>query len=37
MADLSVDIAKKVLQKELSDEAKQRDYIDNILKDIKLN
>lgn len=37
MADLSVDIAKKVLQKELSDETKQRDYIDNILKDIKLN
>jgi len=37
MADLSVDIAKKVLQKELSDESKQRDYIAGILKDIKLN
>jgi F-type H+-transporting ATPase subunit b len=37
MADLSVDIAKKVLQKELADENKQREYIDNILKDINLN
>ena len=37
MADLSIDIAKKVLKRELSDEAKQKEYIDTILKDIKLN
>ena len=37
MAELSIDIAKKVLQKELDDQEKQKEYINNILKDIKLN
>jgi F-type H+-transporting ATPase subunit b len=37
MADLSIDIAKKVLQRELSDENKQKEYVNNILDDIKLN
>ena len=37
MADLSIDIAKKVLEKELSDDAKQREYVETILNDVNLN
>ncbi len=37
MADLSIDVAKKVLNRELSDENKQKEYVNNILEDIKLN
>jgi len=36
-ADLSIEIAKKVLQSELSDEAKQKQYVNTLLDDIKLN
>ncbi len=37
MADLSIDVAKKVLERELSDEAKQREYVESILNDVNLN
>ena len=37
MADLSIDVAKKVLERELSDEAKQREYVEGILNDVNLN
>jgi len=35
VADLSVDIAEKVLSRELSDPARQKDFIDRILNDIR--
>ena len=37
VALLSVDIAEKILKRELSDENKQRDLIGDLLKDTKLN
>jgi len=37
MADLSIDVAKKVLERELSDDAKQREYVEAILNDVNLN
>ena len=37
MADLSIDVAKKVLSRELSDDAKQREYAESVLKDVNLN
>ncbi len=37
MADLSIDVAKKVLERELSDDAKQREYVEGILNDVNLN
>jgi F-type H+-transporting ATPase subunit b len=37
VALLSVDIAEKILKRELSDENKQKDLIGDLLKDTKLN
>lgn len=37
VAVLSVEIAEKILKRELSDENKQRDLIGDLLKDTKLN
>lgn len=37
VANLSVDIAKKILQKELAEDKDQKELIDNKLKDFKLN
>jgi len=37
VATLSVDIAEKILKNELSDAAKQKQLVDNLLEDIKLN
>lgn len=37
VADLSVDIAEKILRKELSSENKQQDYIQKMLDEMKLN
>ncbi|MEA3452099.1 MAG: F0F1 ATP synthase subunit B [Bacteroidota bacterium] len=37
VADLTVDIAEKVLRKELDDKQKQKDYINNLVKDVKFN
>ena len=37
IAFLSVDIAEKILKKELSSELRQKEYIDNLVKDINLN
>lgn len=37
VAILSVEIAEKILKRELSDENKQRDLIGDLLKDTKLN
>lgn len=37
VAILSIDIAEKILKRELSDENKQRDLIGDLLKDTKLN
>lgn len=37
VAQLSIDIAEKVLNKELSEEKKQQDYIAALLKDIQIN
>lgn len=34
---LSVDIAEKILKKELSSEQKQKEYLGNLVKDINLN
>jgi len=36
MADLSIDIAKKVLARELADEPKQREYIESVLDDMNV-
>ncbi len=37
VAALSIDIAEKILKNELSDAAKQKQLVDNLLEDIKLN
>jgi F-type H+-transporting ATPase subunit b len=37
VADLSVEIAEKILRKELSIENKQQDYIQSMLDELKLN
>ena len=37
VAALSIDIAEKILKNELSDAAKQKQLVDNLLGDIKLN
>ncbi|MBI5219867.1 MAG: F0F1 ATP synthase subunit B [Bacteroidia bacterium] len=37
VATLSVGIAEKILRKELATENKQKDFIDGLLKDVKLN
>jgi F-type H+-transporting ATPase subunit b len=37
VANLSVEIAEKILKRELSDENKQKDLIGDLLKDTKLN
>ncbi len=37
IAEFSVLIAEKVLRKELSEENKQKDYIESLLKDINVN
>jgi F-type H+-transporting ATPase subunit b len=37
IAIFSVDIAEKILSRELSDKAKQKDLIDNLLKEINFN
>jgi len=36
MADLSIDIAEKVLARELADEPKQRAYIETVLDDMNV-
>jgi F-type H+-transporting ATPase subunit b len=37
IAFLSVDIAEKILQKELSSDLRQKEYIESLIKDINLN
>jgi len=37
VADLTVDIAEKILRKELDDKQKQKNYINELVKDVKLN
>ncbi len=37
VANLSVEIAEKILKKELSSDAKQKDYIETLIKGAKLN
>lgn len=37
VAELSVDIAEKVLTSELSDKSKSQELVDNMLKDVTLN
>lgn len=37
MTDFSLDIAKKILRRELSDPKKQEEYVKELLKDIKFN
>ena len=37
LADLSLDIAKKILQRELSDPQKQEDFVKELLKDVNFN
>lgn len=37
VAQLSIDIAEKILARELSDENKQKELIGNLLKEVKLN
>jgi F-type H+-transporting ATPase subunit b len=37
VATLSIDIAEKILKSELGDAAKQKQLVDNLLDDIKLN
>lgn len=37
IAEFSVLIAEKIIRKELSDENKQKEYIDSLLKDINVN
>jgi len=37
LADLSLEIAKKILQKELSDPQKQETYVKELLADVKFN
>lgn len=37
MADLSIEIAEKVIRKELENKGEQMQLVDNMLKDVKLN
>lgn len=37
IAFLSVDIAEKIIKKELSSDLRQKEYIENLVKDINLN
>jgi F-type H+-transporting ATPase subunit b len=37
LADLSLEIAKKILNRELSDQQKQEAYVKELLKDVKFN
>ncbi len=37
VADLTIDIAEKILRKELKDKQKQKDYINELVKDVRLN
>jgi F-type H+-transporting ATPase subunit b len=37
VANLSIEIAEKILKKELSSDAKQKDYIETLIKGAKLN
>ena len=37
LASLSIEIAEKILKKELSDDNKQKEFIDNLIKDISFN
>ena len=37
LAELSLEIAKKILKKELSDPKKQENYIKELMKDVKFN
>ena len=37
VATLSIDIAEKILKNELADASKQKQLVDNLLEDIKLN
>jgi len=37
LALLSLEVAEKILQRELSDEPKQQEYIKQLLKDVKFN
>jgi F-type H+-transporting ATPase subunit b len=37
LADLSLEIAKKILQRELSDQQKQEEYVKELLVDVKFN
>lgn len=37
VAELTIDISEKILRKELSDKQKQTEYINSIVKDVKLN
>jgi F-type H+-transporting ATPase subunit b len=37
LAELSLEVAKKILQRELSDPKKQEEYIKELMKDVKFN
>jgi F-type H+-transporting ATPase subunit b len=37
LADLSLDVAKKILRRELSDPKKQEEYAKELIKDVKFN
>ncbi|MCX6246418.1 MAG: F0F1 ATP synthase subunit B [Bacteroidetes bacterium] len=37
LADLSLDVAKKILKRELSDPKKQEEYAKELIKDVKFN
>ncbi len=37
IADLSIEIAEKLLEHELSDKKRQKDYVEQLIKDAKLN
>ncbi len=37
VADLTIEISEKILRKELSDKNAQKDYINNLVKEAKLN
>jgi F-type H+-transporting ATPase subunit b len=37
LADFSLEVAKKILMKELSDPKKQEEYVKELMKDLKFN
>jgi len=37
VAELTIDITEKILRKELQDKEKQKDYINDLVKEVKLN